>query len=129
MAAVFSRAAKIVSRYDGRIEKFIGDAVMALFGVPATHEDDLLRALRAALEMRAAVEELRPGIQARCGVAVDLHSGVNTGVVVTGELQFDRGTAGPLGDTINVAARLMAAAPAGEIWVGHETRRLAADWF
>lgn len=125
MAGVFSRAADIVARYEGRIEKFIGDALMALFGVPAAHEDDPVRALRAALELHAAVTELAPGIEARSGVAVALHSGINTGVVVTGELRFGQGTAGPLGDTINLAARLMAAAPRGEIWVGAETRRLA----
>jgi class 3 adenylate cyclase/tetratricopeptide (TPR) repeat protein len=122
---VFARAAEIVARYEGRIEKFVGDAVMALLGVPAAHEDDPVRALRAALELHAAVAELSPGIQARSGVAVALHSGVNTGIVVTGELQFGQGTAGPLGDTINLAARLMGAAPSGEIWVGPETRRLA----
>ena len=68
----------------------------------------------------------RPEIEARTGVAIALHSGVNTGIVVTGELKFDHGTAGPLGDTINTAARLMNAAPSGELWVGPETRRLVA---
>src|SRR5574337_2122716 len=76
---VFARAAGIVARYEGRIEKFVGDAVMALFGVPAAHEDDPVRALRAALELHAAVAELAPGIEARSGVGVALHSGVNTG--------------------------------------------------
>src|SRR5574337_2001335 len=129
MAGVFARAAEIVARYEGRIEKFVGDAVMALFGVPAAHEDDQIRALRAALELHAAVADASAGVQARSGVAIALHSGVNTGIVVTGELQFGQGTAGPLGDTINLAARLMAAAPSGEIWVGPETRRLADSAF
>ena len=129
MARVFGSAADIVGRYEGRIEKFIGDAVMAIFGVPLAHEDDPQRAVRAALELHDAVARLSPEIEARTGTPIALHSGVNTGVVVTGELQFDHGTAGPLGDTINVAARLMNAAPSGEIWVGPETRRLIAAHF
>lgn len=129
MARIFSAAAEIVGRYEGRIEKFVGDAIMAIFGVPLAHEDDPQRAVRAALELHDAVARLSPEIQARTGSGVGLHSGVNTGVVVTGELKIDHGTAGPLGDTINVAARLMNAAPSGEVWVGPETRRLIARDF
>ena len=125
LASVFGAAAEIVAKYEGRIEKFVGDAIMAIFGVPAVHEDDPVRALRAAIELHDAVARLSPGVQARTGVAIALHSAVNTGVVVTGEQQFGSGTAGPLGDTINLAARLMGAAPSGEIWVGPQTRLLA----
>ena len=125
LASVFGAAAEIVGKYEGRIEKFVGDAIMATFGVPAAHEDDPVRALRAAIELHEAVARLSPGVQARTGVAIALHSAVNTGVIVTGEQQFGSGTAGPLGDTINLAARLMGAAPSGEIWVGAQTRRLA----
>ena len=78
MGRVFQLAAGIVARYDGRIEKFIGDAIMALFGVPDAHEDDPQRAVRAALELHQAVARLRPEIEARTGVAIALHSGVNT---------------------------------------------------
>ncbi len=124
MGRIFESAAEIVSRFEGRIEKFVGDAIMAIFGVPQAHEDDPQRAVRAALELHAMVARLSPEIQSRTGMAIALHSGVNTGVVITGELQFDHGTAGPLGDTINTAARLMHAAPSGQIWVGPETRRL-----
>ncbi len=125
LASVFGAAAEIVAKYEGRIEKFVGDAIMAIFGVPAAHEDDPVRALRAAIELHDAVARLSPGVKARTGVAIALHSAVNTGVVVTGEQQFGSGTAGPLGDTINLAARLMGAAPSGEIWVGPQTRLLA----
>ena len=129
MGRVFGRAAEIVARYDGRIEKFVGDAIMAIFGVPKAHEDDPVRAVRAALELHHAVEAMNPELEARIGGPLALHSGINTGLVVTGELQFDRGTAGPLGDTINLAARLMGEAGKGEIWVGPETRRLVARAF
>lgn len=129
MGSVFERAAEIVGRYEGRIEKFIGDAVMAIFGVPTAHEDDPVRAVRAALELHEAVATLSPQVEARTGSPIALHSGINTGLVVTGELRFDHGTAGPLGDTINLAARLMNEAPSGEIWIGPETRRLVAHAF
>ena len=91
------------------MEKFIGDAVMAVFGVPALHEDDALRACRAAVEMRAAFPEL--GVQGRIGV--------NTGEVVTGT--EERLAAG---DAVNVAARLQSAADPGEILIGEATLEL-----
>jgi tetratricopeptide (TPR) repeat protein len=100
----------ILERHGGLVEKFVGDAVMAVFGVPKAHEDDALRAVRAAVEMREAVVEL--GLEARIGV--------NTGAVVTGE-----GETLVTGDAVNVAARLEQAAEAGEILVGESTERLA----
>ncbi|MEP6972403.1 MAG: adenylate/guanylate cyclase domain-containing protein, partial [Betaproteobacteria bacterium] len=129
MGRIFKDASDIVARYEGRIEKFVGDAIMAIFGVPTAHEDDPHRAVRAALDLHRAVAEFSPEIEARTGVAIALHSGVNTGVVVTGEQKFDHGTAGPLGDTINTAARLMSGAPSGQIWIGPETRRLIGQAF
>ncbi len=123
IAAIFARAAEIVSRYGGQIEKFVGDAIMAIFGVAEAHEDDPARAIRAALELHEAVTARAPDLKRKVGVMLAMHSGINTGVVVTGELRFDHGTAGPLGDTINTAARLMELAPAGEIFIGPETRR------
>ena len=94
------------------MEKFFGDAVMAVFGVPRLHEDDALRACRAALEMRAALPEL--GIQCRIGV--------NSGEVVAGT-QERLAT----GDAVNVAARLEQAAPPRDILIGEETLRLVRD--
>jgi class 3 adenylate cyclase/tetratricopeptide (TPR) repeat protein len=129
MAGIFSQAAEIIGRYDGHIDKFIGDAVMALFGVPVAHEDDPVRAVRAALELHEVVRAMSPAVEARSGTPIALHSGINTGLVLTGELQFGQGTAGPLGDTINLASRLMNAAPSGEIWVGPETRQLVVRAF
>src|SRR5262249_43238965 len=102
----------ILERHGGTVEKFIGDAVMAVFGVPVAHEDDALRAVRAAWEMRAAVATL--GLGARIGV--------NTGEVVAGE-----GDTIVTGDAVNVAARLEQAADAGEVLIGAETQRLVRD--
>jgi len=111
LARYFERMRGIVESHGGTVEKFIGDAVMAVFGVPVAHEDDALRACRAAVEMRDALPEL--GVQARIGV--------NTGEVVTGT-QERLAT----GDAVNVAARLEQAATSGEIMIGEETFRLVA---
>jgi class 3 adenylate cyclase len=112
LARYFKRMRGIVESHGGTVEKFIGDAVMAVFGVPTVHEDDALRACRAAVEMRDAFPEL--GINGRIGVA--------TGKVVTG-------TAERLatGDAVNVAARLERAAAPGEVLIGAETLALARD--
>ncbi len=109
LARYFERMKTIVEAHGGSVEKFIGDAVMAVFGVPHVHEDDALRAVRAAAEMRDALPEL--ALQARIGV--------NTGEVVTG-------TAERLatGDAVNVAARLEQAAAPGDILIGEQTFRL-----
>ena len=106
----FERMRAIIERHGGTVAKFIGDAVVAVFGAPVAHEDDALRALRAALEMRQAVPEL--GLEARLGV--------NTGEVVTSNDDLL-----VTGDAVNVAARFQQAAAAGEILVGAETVVLA----
>ena len=112
LARYFERMKEIVERHGGSVEKFVGDAVMAVFGVPVVHEDDALRACRAAVEMRDALPEL--GISARIGL--------NTGEVVTGTEERLA-----TGDAVNVAARLEQAAEPGEVLVGAETVRLVGD--
>jgi class 3 adenylate cyclase/tetratricopeptide (TPR) repeat protein len=112
LARYFDRMREIVESHGGSVEKFIGDAVMAVFGVPVVHEDDALRACRAAVEMRDALPEL--GIRGRIGV--------NTGEVVTGTEERLA-----TGDAVNVAARLEQAAEPGEVLVGAETVRLVRD--
>src|SRR2546423_2885028 len=111
LARYFERMRGIVESHGGTGEKFIGDAVVAVFGVPVAHEDDALRACRAAVEMRDALPEL--GVQARIGV--------NTGGGVTGT-QERLAT----GDAVNVAARLEQAAAPGEILIGQETLQLGS---
>src|ERR1700749_2631518 len=110
LARYFERMKKIVERHGGTVEKFVGDAVMAVFGVPVVHEDDALRACRAAVAMRDALPEL--GIRGRVGL--------NTGEVVTGTEERLA-----TGDAVNVAARLEQAAESGEVLVGAETVQLA----
>src|SRR5437763_905181 len=109
LARYFERMKGIVESHGGSVEKFIGDAVMAVFGVPLVHEDDALRACRAAVEMREALPEL--GLEGRIGV--------NTGEVLTGTEERLA-----TGDAVNVAARLEQAAEPGEVLVGVETLAL-----
>src|SRR5205814_7323004 len=110
LARYFERMKGIVEFHGGTVEKFIGDAVMAVFGVPEAHEDDALRACRAAVEMREAVPDL--GIEGRIGV--------NTGEVVAGTEERLA-----TGDAVNVAARLQQAAEPGETLLAETTLRLA----
>ena len=112
LARYFERMKAIVESHEGSVEKFIGDAVMAAFGVPAAHEDDALRACRAAVEMRAAFPAL--GVQGRIGL--------NTGEVVT-----DTGERLATGDVVNVAARLQQAAEPGQIILGEATWWLSRE--
>ena len=112
MARYHAELRAILERHGGTVEKFVGDAAMAVFGLPQVHEDDALRAVRATVEMRDAVATL--GLEVRIGV--------NTGEVVAGT-----GETLATGDAVNVAARLEQAAEAGEVLIGSVTERLVRD--
>jgi tetratricopeptide (TPR) repeat protein len=129
MSRIFGDIAQVVSKYEGFVEKFIGDAVMVLFGVPKAHEDDPVRAIRAAGEINDLAEALSPQLEEKVGKPLSMHSGINTGLVVTGEVDLDKGTHGVAGDTINLAARLCSLANPGEIVVGPDTCRRAEGHF
>jgi class 3 adenylate cyclase len=121
MARYFGRMKEIAETHGGTVEKFIGDAVMVVFGVPRLHEDDAERAVRAALAMRDAVTELNRGLR----IALALRIGVNSGEVVAGvgdDRQFL-----VTGDAVNVAARLQQGADPDEVVVGALTERLTRD--
>ncbi len=122
MARYFETAKAIVERHGGTVEKFIGDAVMAVFGVPAVHEDDALRAVRAAEELRGGLGELNEELERSYGTRLELRMGVNTGEVVTGTEERLA-----TGDAVNVAARLEQAAPPGEVLLGEETHGLVRE--
>ena len=126
---IFDRISKVIGKYEGFVEKFVGDAVMALFGVPKAHEDDPVRAIRAAREIHDLVEALSPELEERVGRPLSMHTGINTGLVVTGEVNLEKGTHGVAGDTINLASRLQGLAKRGEIVVGHDTYRQAEGHF
>jgi class 3 adenylate cyclase/tetratricopeptide (TPR) repeat protein len=109
-----------VERHGGTVEKFVGDAVMAVFGLPRAHEDDALRAVRAALDMQRAVEGLNTSLTGRDVPELRIRVGINTGEVVTGD---DAATL-VTGDAVNTAKRLEQAAGGGEILIGTVTERL-----
>jgi class 3 adenylate cyclase len=98
---------------------------MAIFGVPKAHEDDPIRAVKAAREIHELVDAISPEVENRIGRPIAMHSGINTGLVVTGEVNMDRGTHGIAGDTINLASRLSNLAKPGEILVDTDTCLLA----
>ena len=125
LAVYFAAMKQVLERHGGTVEKYIGDAIMAVFGLPRMHEDDALRAVRAAFEMRQALAEVNVELRATWGVELENRTGVNTGEVVAGDAATGQRLA--TGDTVNVAARLEQAAPASEVLVGESTYRLVRD--
>jgi adenylate cyclase len=128
--ALFETLARSVQRYDGFVEKFVGDAVLAVFGAPVAHEDDPVRACDAALDMLESAAPLGEEWQARLGQPVALHVALHTGPVVAGHLGGAAGAAYAVtGDTVNTAARLLAAAEAGTALVSGTTAALVDHRF
>jgi adenylate cyclase len=126
---LFESLAQAIARYDGFVEKFVGDAVMAVFGAPVAHEDDPERALAAALDMLGRSARLSERWAGRLGQSVTLHLGVHTGPVVAGSLGNAAGAAYAVtGDTVNTTARLLAAAP-GTILVSDAAHALTRHRF
>jgi class 3 adenylate cyclase len=124
MTTYFDRMRAVLERHGGTVEKYIGDAVVAIFGIPEVHEDDALRAVRAAHEMRAALDELNRELEDRHDVRIGARTGVNTGEILAEETRPDV----PLtADAANTAARLEQTAASGEILLGDSTYRLVRD--
>ena len=122
----FAAMAEQIARHGGKVEKYIGDAIMAVFGVPVQHEDDALRAVRAAAGMQARLRDLNRELSEHYGVELAARTGVNTGeVVANDDSTADQKLA--TGDAVNVTARLEQAAPADEIYIGETTYRLVRD--
>jgi class 3 adenylate cyclase len=126
---IFGGISKIVANYDGFVEKYAGDAVMAIFGVPQAHEDDPVRTVKAAREIHQLVDTISPEVEKRIGHPISMHTGINTGLVVTGEVDMERGTHGIAGDTINLASRLSNLAEPGEIFIDVNTCRQVEGHF
>ena len=125
MTRFFRTMRGALEAHGGTVEKYIGDAVMAVFGVPFLHEDDAIRAVRAAQAMREALDGLNVDLQTRFGVQVQMRIGVNTGEVVVGDPAA--GQALVVGDAVNVAARLEQAARTGDVLLGPTTYALVRD--
>jgi class 3 adenylate cyclase len=121
LSRYFECVSHVLQRHGGTVEKFIGDAVMAVFGVPRLHEEDALRAVRAATELQEAIEVLNAELTRDHGIELHARIGVNTGEVIVGDQPL------VTGDTVNVAARLEQAAPPGGVLLGETTFELVRE--
>src|SRR5688500_15101670 len=117
--------AEVVRQHGGTVERFRGDEVMAVFGVPVVHEDDALRAVRAAREMQRSLATLNDELRTRWGVELACRIGINTGEVVAGDPST--GETFVTGDAVNLAKRLEQAAEPGGILIGTATYPLVKD--
>ena len=86
MNRIFGQITKVVSHHEGTIEKFIGDAIVAFFGIPKAHEDDPVRAIRTAFDIHEIVHNISPEFEGKIGRPLSMHTGINTGLVVTGKV-------------------------------------------
>jgi class 3 adenylate cyclase/tetratricopeptide (TPR) repeat protein len=120
----FALGERVLLEHGGSVEKFIGDAVMAVFGLPEAHEDDALRAVRAAVELRRLMEELNERLELELGIRLAVRTGITTGEAVTGDPTLRQSLV--TGDVVNTAKRLEEAAGTGEILVGETTRMLVS---
>jgi class 3 adenylate cyclase/tetratricopeptide (TPR) repeat protein len=128
MASITQRSLEIIEAYDGHIERIIGDEVLGLFGLPVAHEDDAIRAIKAARDIHKAVMDIRPkGVDMTDPVV--MHTGINTGLAVTARTAPADGAFDLSGDAVNIASRLADLAGPNEILVGPETYRQAFGFF
>jgi class 3 adenylate cyclase/tetratricopeptide (TPR) repeat protein len=125
MSRYFAVARAAVLRHGGTVEKFVGDAVLAVFGIPQVREDDALRAVRAAAELRDCLADLSGELMGSMGIGLVVRTGVNTGSVVAGSAR--EGGSFATGDAVNTAARLEQAAAPGEVLIGASTLWLVRD--
>jgi class 3 adenylate cyclase/tetratricopeptide (TPR) repeat protein len=128
MISITRSCIQIIQAYNGHVERIIGDEILGLFGLPKTHEDDAIRAIKAAREIHATVAALQPG-SLRLAEPVSMHTGINTGLVVTARSAPKDGMFDLSGDAVNLASRLSDLARPNEILVGPETYRQAFGFF
>ena len=124
MFELFNRAAAVVQRYQGIVDKFTGDGLMALFGAPVALEDHALRACISALEIQSVTKELASEVLRRDGVGLQIRVGLNSGEVVAGEIRSGPGQYTAVGHPVGIAQRMQAAAPPGGILCSLSTARL-----
>ncbi|MGE2816729.1 adenylate/guanylate cyclase domain-containing protein [Mycobacterium heidelbergense] len=127
MHEMFNRAASVVQRYHGTVDKFTGDGLMALFGAPVALEDHALRACISALEIQSVTSELAAEVLRRDGVALQIRVGLNSGEVIAGEIGSGQGRYTAVGHPVGMAQRMEAAAPPGGVMCSLSTARLVED--
>jgi class 3 adenylate cyclase/tetratricopeptide (TPR) repeat protein len=125
LSRYFIEVSRVLEHHGGTVEKFIGDAVMAVFGIPIVHEDDALRAVRAVTDLREALHQLNEELRAEFGMELRVRTGINTGEVVAGDPS--EGQAFATGAAVALAQRLEAAASPGEILIGDTTYQLVRE--
>lgn len=127
MNELFNRAAAVVQRYEGTVDKFTGDGLMALFGAPVALEDHALRACVSALEIQSVTAALAAGVLRRDGVALQIRIGLNSGEVIAGDIGAGPGRYTAVGHPVGLAQRMEAAAPPGGVLCAPSTARLVED--
>jgi predicted ATPase/class 3 adenylate cyclase len=129
MSRIKEEAVCIVESYGGSVNQFVGDEIIALFGISTAHEDDPFRAVKAALELHEMVRYTSPQVEGRIGKPLRMHTGINTGLIVTDLRDHRDGLFGITGKTVNTGARLRSQAGSDDILVGPETQKLIAPYF
>ena len=129
MGRIKAKAVGIVEQHGGIVSQFVGDEVLALFGIPIAHEDDPIRAVRAAVHLHDFVRTLSPGTEGRIGRPIRLHTGINTGLLVTSTRDDRDGRVGITGDAVNIGARLKALAGVDGILVSKQTFQAIEGFF
>jgi len=129
MGLIFGEIGRLAKSYDGTIERFFGDEVLLLFGVPKAHEDDPIRAIRVAEGIHELIRQQSARFAEKIGQPLAMHIGINTGLVITGDEYIDKGRHGLTGDAVNLAARLTKRSKPGETLVGPETYGQALHHF
>ena len=129
MSRIKREAIAVIERHGGRVNQFVGDEVMAMFGVPVARRDDARRAIRAALELHRTVDGIAAGVSKRLGRVLSMHTGLHTGLVIARRSDSRSGDFTLTGDTVNTAARLRGLAQPGEVVVSPQTWQQVADHF
>ena len=129
MGRIKAKAVEIVEQHGGIVSQFVGDEVLALFGIPIAHEDDPIQAVRAAVQLHHFVLTLSPKIEGRIGQPIRLHTGINTGLFVTSTRDDRDGRVGITGNAVNIGARLKALAGVDGILVSKETFQAIEGFF
>ncbi len=129
MSRIFGEIVKIILRYEGYIERIIGDEILAVFGMPVVHEEDALRAIKAAIQIHKAVRAMSPILMKILGRPLSMHTGISSGLVVTGNIDLKDGKHGVTGDTVSKASHLTNRAGPDEILVCNDTYNASAGYF
>lgn len=129
MSQIKDEAVRIVESHEGIVNQFIGDEVVAIFGIPTAHEDDAVRAIKAAKKIHEAVCQISLQVEKKTRAQLRMHTGISTGLVVTHSRDVRDGSYGMTGDAVNIGARLVSSAKINEILVCPETKNLMVPFF